>query len=45
MSLLPIIVVYVLFQVFSFKHSKNRVIDIARGLLLTFLGLVVFFWV
>jgi hypothetical protein len=43
MSLLPIIVVYVLFQVFSFKHSKNRVIDIARGLLLTFLGLVVFF--
>lgn len=43
MSLLPIIVVYVLFQVFSFKQRRSRVIDISRGLLLTFLGLVVFF--
>lgn len=42
MSLLPIIVVYVLFQVFSFRQSRSRVIDVARGLFLTFLGLVVF---
>ncbi|NLU42717.1 MAG: DUF1538 domain-containing protein [Firmicutes bacterium] len=43
MSLLPIIVVYVLFQVFSFKQRRSRVIDISRGLFLTFLGLVIFF--
>jgi len=42
MSLLPIIIVYILFQVFSFKQKKNRVIDITRGLIITFLGLVVF---
>lgn len=41
-SLLPIIIAYILFQVFSFKHKKKRVIDIARGLLLTYLGLVFF---
>lgn len=42
MSLLPIIIVYILFQIFSFKQNRNRVIDISRGLFLTFLGLVVF---
>jgi len=42
LSLLPIIIVYILFQIFSFKQKKNRVIDISRGLLLTFLGLVIF---
>jgi hypothetical protein len=42
MSLLPIIIVYILFQIFSFKQKKNRVLDIARGLFLTLLGLVVF---
>lgn len=41
-SLLPIIVVYVLFQIFSFKHRRSRVIDISRGIFLTFLGLVIF---
>jgi hypothetical protein len=42
LSLLPIVVIYILFQVFSFKHKKKRVIRITRGLVLTFLGLVVF---
>ncbi len=42
-SLLPIIIVYILFQVFAFKQRISRVLDIARGLLLTFLGLVIFF--
>ncbi|NLO47199.1 MAG: DUF1538 domain-containing protein [Clostridiales bacterium] len=42
LSLLPIIIVYVLFQIFSFKQKKNRVFDISRGLFLTLLGLVVF---
>lgn len=41
-SLLPIIIVYVLYQVFVFKQSRNRVLDIARGLFWTYLGLVVF---
>jgi len=42
LSLLPIIIVYVLFQIFAFKQKKNRVIDIARGLFITFFGLVAF---
>ncbi len=42
LSLLPIIIAYILFQIFSFKHKKRRVIDTSRGLLLTLLGLVVF---
>jgi hypothetical protein len=41
-SLLPIIIVYILFQIFAFKHRKSRVFDIARGIVLTFFGLVVF---
>jgi len=41
-SLLPIIIVYILFQIFSFKQKISRVFDIARGLFLTFFGLVVF---
>lgn len=41
-SLLPIIIVYALFQVFAFRQKKNRVLDIVRGLFLTYLGLVVF---
>lgn len=41
-SLLPIIIVYILFQIFAFKHKKNRVLDISRGIFLTFLGLVIF---
>ncbi len=41
-SLLPIIIVYILFQIFSFKHKKNKVVDISRGIVLTFAGLVIF---
>ena len=41
-SLLPIIIVYILFQIYSFKHRKGRVLDVTRGLFLTFFGLVVF---
>jgi hypothetical protein len=42
LSLLPIIIVYIVFQIFSFKHKKNKVIDIARGIIITYVGLVVF---
>ena len=42
LSLLPIIIVYILFQLIYFKQKKNRVIDVIRGLILTYLGLVVF---
>ncbi|NLG89368.1 MAG: DUF1538 domain-containing protein [Clostridiaceae bacterium] len=41
-SLLPIIVVYILFQIFILKQRKSRVFDNARGLFLTFFGLVIF---
>lgn len=44
LSLLPIVIVFVIFQLFSFKYKKNRVIDIIRGVILTYLGLVVFLW-
>ena len=42
LTLLPIIIAYIIFQVFFFKHKKNKVIDIIRGLILTYAGLVVF---
>jgi len=42
LTLLPIIIAYVLFQVFFFKHKKNKVIDIVRGLVFTYAGLVIF---
>jgi len=42
LSLLPIIIVYVLFQIFVFKQKRSRVLGIARGLFLTLFGLVVF---
>lgn len=41
-SLLPIIVAYIFFQIFSFRQNARRVLDITRGLILTFLGLVIF---
>lgn len=41
-TLLPIIVTYTVFQIFFFKHKKNKVIDTVRGLVLTFIGLVIF---
>lgn len=42
LTLLPIIIFYIIFQLFFFKHKKRKVIDIVRGLLLTYLGLVIF---
>ncbi|MGI6316629.1 MAG: DUF1538 domain-containing protein [Christensenellales bacterium] len=42
LTLLPIIIAYVIFQVFVFKHRRRKVIDIVRGLVLTYVGLVVF---
>lgn len=42
LSLLPIIVVYILFEIFFFKHRKNKIIDIVRGLVFTYVGLVIF---
>lgn len=41
-SLLPIVVMYIVFQIFSFKHKKKRVLNIVRGIIFTFVGLVVF---
>lgn len=41
-SLLPIVIVFIIFQIFSFKYSTKRVINIFRGVVLTFLGLVIF---
>lgn len=42
LTLIPIIITYMLFQVFYLKHKKSKVLDIARGILLTYLGLVIF---
>ncbi len=42
LTLLPIIIAYILFQVFSFKHKKSKVIDIFRGIALTLVGLILF---
>lgn len=42
LTLLPIIIAYIIFQIFFFKHKKSKVIDIIRGIVLTFVGLVVF---
>ena len=40
--LLPIVFVYIFFQVLYFKQKKHKVIGVIRGLVLTFVGLVVF---
>ncbi len=42
LTLLPIIIAYIIFQVFFFKHKKSKVIDILRGMVFTFIGLVLF---
>ena len=42
LTLLPIIIAYIIFQVFFFKHKKSKVIDIVRGIVITYIGLVVF---
>lgn len=41
-SLLPILIVYLLFQIFYFKQKKGKVLDISRGLVITLVGLIVF---
>ncbi|NLV51580.1 MAG: DUF1538 domain-containing protein [Clostridiales bacterium] len=42
LTLLPIIIVYIVFQLFFFKQKKRKVIDITRGIVFTYAGLVVF---
>jgi len=42
LSLFPIVIVYIIFQLFFLKQRKNQVIDISRGVVLTFFGLAVF---
>lgn len=42
LSMLPIIIVFVLFQIFFFKYKRHRVVDIVRGLVFTYIGLVIF---
>ena len=42
LTLLPIIIAYIIFQIFFFKHKKKKVIDIVRGLVMTYVGLVIF---
>jgi len=42
LTLLPIIIAYIIFQIFFFKHKRRKVIDIVRGLILTYIGLVIF---
>lgn len=41
-TILPIIIAYIIFQMFFFRHKKEKVIDIVRGLVLTYIGLVIF---
>ena len=41
-TLLPIIIAYIVFQIFFFKYKIRKVIDIVRGIVLTYVGLVVF---
>lgn len=40
--LLPIIVIFVLFQIFSFKYPKTKVVRMFFGFLLTYLGISLF---
>lgn len=42
LTLLPIIVTYIILQIFILKQNKKRVITIAQGIFLTFAGLVLF---
>lgn len=41
-TLLPIIITYIIVQVFFLKQKRRKVIDISRGIFLTFAGLVIF---
>jgi len=42
LSILPIVAGYILFQIFVLKQKSSMIIDISRGLVLTYLGLVIF---
>ena len=42
LSLAPIVLIFLLFQLFSFKLSKRRLTKICVGLLYTYIGLVLF---
>lgn len=42
LTLLPILAAYVLFEIFVFKHKRSKVIDTVRGIVLTYVGLVLF---
>ena len=42
LTLLPIIAAYIVFQIFFFKHKKSKVIDTVRGIVFTYIGLVLF---
>ncbi len=41
-ALLPLLVVYLVFQKFFFKHSKKAIKKVIKGLIYTFTGLVLF---
>lgn len=41
-TLFPIIITYAILQIFILKQKKRRVLDIIRGIIFTFLGLVLF---
>lgn len=42
LTLLPIILTYAILQIFFLKQKKNRVIGIISGIVITFIGLVIF---
>jgi len=41
-ALLPLLLIFIFFQIFVFKLKKNKVINIIKGFFLTFIGLVLF---
>lgn len=42
LTLLPIILTYAILQIFFLKQKKNRVIGVISGIVMTFIGLVIF---
>ena len=42
MAVAPLVIVFILYQIFALKLSKNQLIKIAVGILYTYLGLTVF---
>jgi len=43
-ALLPLVLIFIFFQVFVFKLNKSKVINIIKGLFLTYIGLVLFLY-